>query len=175
MKKKNSDKYVVRDIFLDEFSFLIEQYDFSLIKKEVDSWFTKVKYANKCCVITLFYEVKDFVFNVIISQLVDGKEVLHPGSFFIHEDDAFYEHSLHDVVDLLSPEDRACYDEKKGLRNYIAKLASNLKKFGPPFFSGDFSLFPSLDKIVIARVMEWNKEWGYTSENIPQGLIKDDE
>ncbi len=69
----------------------------------------------------------------------------------------------------------ACYDEKKGLRNYIAKLACNLKKFGPPFFSGDFSLFPSLDKIVIARVMEWNKEWGYSSENISQGLIKDDE
>ena len=81
MKKKNSDKYVVRDIFLDEFSFLIEQYDFSLIKKEVDSWFTKVKYANKCCVITLYYEVKDFVFNVIISQLVDGKEVFHPVFF----------------------------------------------------------------------------------------------
>lgn len=35
MKKKNSDKYVVRDIFLDEFSFLIEQYDFSLKKKKL--------------------------------------------------------------------------------------------------------------------------------------------
>jgi hypothetical protein len=81
MKKKNSDKFVVRDIFLDEFSFLIEEYNFSLIKKEVDTWFTEVKYANKCCVITVYYEVKDFYFNVIISQLVDGKEVHHPGSF----------------------------------------------------------------------------------------------
>ena len=71
MKKKNSDKFVVRDIFLDEFSFLIEEYNFSLIKKEVDTWFTEVKYANKCCVITVYYEVKDFYFNVIISQLVD--------------------------------------------------------------------------------------------------------
>lgn len=35
MKKKNSDKFVVRDIFLDEFSFLIEEYNFSLIKKKL--------------------------------------------------------------------------------------------------------------------------------------------
>lgn len=159
MKKKNSDKYVVRDIILDEFSFLIEQYDFSLMKKEVDPWFTEVKYANKYCVITVYYEVREFYFNVIISELVDGREIHHPGAYFYHDGDVFYEHSLHDVVDLLSPKDCACYDEKKGLRNYVARLSHNLKKFGLPFFHGDFSLFPSLDKIVVARILKLKREY----------------
>lgn len=44
----------------------------------------------------------------------------------------------------------------------IAKFASNLKKNGTPFFNGDFSLFPTLDEIVITRVEEWKKQQGFT-------------
>ena len=43
----------------------------------------------------------------------------------------------------------------------IAKFACNLKKYGTPFFNGDFSLFPALDEIVIARVEEWKKQQGF--------------
>ena len=46
---------------------------------------------------------------------------------------------------------------------YRGFCIGNLKKYGKPFFNGDFSLFPALDEIVVARVEEWKKQQGFIS------------
>lgn len=163
-------KNVVENMIVEKFSFLTEQFGFFRVKMKNDGYETKVRYINKYCAITIKYEYRDAYFNVIISRLVDGKVVPTPSSFTIHKGTILNNHSLNDILKLLSPAnvmlpiyeygaDSPYQDERNGFQNYIAKFADNLKKYGIPFFNGDFSLFPLLDEMVIARIEEWNKRW----------------
>lgn len=161
---------IVENIIVDEFSFLVDEFGFSRVKAKNDRYVAIAKFANKNCLIEIYYEFREAYFNVVICRLVDGKVVPTPSSFSIQKGAILNNHSLNDVLELLSPnnvmqpiyeygDDSPYHDEKNGLRNYIAKFASNLKKYGTPFFNGDFSLFPALDEIVVARVEEWNKQF----------------
>lgn len=164
-------KNIVEKIIVEEFSFLMEQYDFSRVKINSDKYAAKAKFINKYCAITIKYEYREAYLFIVISRLIEGKEVPNPDCCSIHKGVALNNHSLDD---LLPPEDEMqptyeygmdspYHDKKNGLRNYIAKFADNLKKYGKPFFNGDFSLFPALDEIVVARVEEWKKQQGFIS------------
>ncbi len=163
-------KNIIENMIADSFSFLITQFDFFHVKMKSDRYEAKTRFVNKYCAITITYEYRDAYFNVVISKLVDGNIIPSPSSFLIHKGTILYNHSLNDILELLSPddvmlpiyeygEDSPYHDEKNGFEKYIAKYADNLKKYGPPFFKGDFSLFPLLDEIVVARIEEWNKRW----------------
>ena len=169
---KSKPEKIVENIIVEEFSFLVDEFGFSRVKIKSDRYVAIAKFINKYCAITVKYEYRDAYFNVIISRLVDGKVVPTPSSFTIHKGTILNNHSLNDILKLLSPAnvmlpiyeygaDSPYHDKKNGLRNYIAKFACNLKKYGTPFFNGDFSLFPALDEIVIARVEEWKKQQGF--------------
>lgn len=167
---KSKPEKIVENIIVDEFSFLVDEFVFSRVKAKSDRYAAIAKFANKNCLIKIYYEFREAYFNVVICRLVDGDTLPDPDWWSVHKGVCYNSLSLEDVVRVVSPKDEMhpiyeygddspYHDEKNGLRNYIAKFASNLKKYGTPFFNGDFSLFPALDEIVIARVEEWNKQF----------------
>lgn len=159
----------IENIINEEFYFLIENFTFSQVEFTCRDGSVTAKYVNNYCAVTINYEYREAFVFVVISRLVDGRILPNPS--LVHRGVIFNSHSLDDLVHLLAPKDAMqpaysygsdspYYKDKDGLRLYVSKFANNLKKYGVPFFNGDFRLFDSLNEIVITRVEEYKRTHG---------------
>jgi hypothetical protein len=153
---------VARDLF----AFLERDFGFSLKSCSDESWggqLTFVNLDNGVAVKPVYDFSNAFVF-VFIYRLVEGKII--DNSLPITDKSQITCFDFNDLLDehrKMKPayeygEDSVYYDEKNGLRNYVAEFATRLKEEGRELLKGDFSRLRQAEEIIKQRARDLHRD-----------------
>ena len=145
-------------------SFLESEYNFRLSKCDKEDWGYELIYRSDTTGVRITYEYREAYIFIMLYQLVDGAIKENPRN--IENNTVLYGYGLDDIISLRNPEDlikpayeygeqSEYYDKDKGLSLFTSAFTSNLKTYGKDVLSGDFEIFPELDKIVKERVRSY--------------------
>lgn len=150
-----------------EFSFLENDYDFSFINGQSHPWGYKIFFKNQTTGIIVALERRDFRVFVDVCRLV--RNDFSPGPGEITPGTVLNNYSLGILISIRSPQSLLPSHQLKTLLNnqLIEKMLSheamNLKNYAQDILSGDFSVFPQLDRVVkdnakSAAILKWGKD-----------------
>jgi hypothetical protein len=159
MQDKNFEEIVKK-----EFKFLESKFEFKLYKSKEEDWGYKIIYLNKTTGVKITYEYRESYLFIMLYRLVDGKIVENPRN--INEETTLFGYALDDIIKLHNPSaligstykysnDSKCHDKENGMSYYISDYARNLEKYAKDVLTGDFTIFPSLDKLVKERAEKY--------------------
>lgn len=149
------------NIVQEQFKFLKSEYGFRLLKCEKKDWGYELIYLNNTTGVKVTYEYQAAYIFIMLYQLENGELRENPRN--IDDSTTLYGYGLDDLVGLrnshalIKPayeygEQSKYYDKDNGLSLYVAAFANNLKTYGKDILSGDFTIFPELNKIVKGRI-----------------------
>ena len=147
-------------IVKNEFGFLESDFGFTLSESKKEGWGYKMIYRNNTTGVKIIHEYRESYIFILLYQLVNGKLIEDPRD--IKEDTVLHSYGLDDIVNLRDPsalinptydypDDSKFHDKEKGMSTYVSAFARNLKTYAEDVLSGDFTIFPELDKIVKER------------------------
>lgn len=150
----------------EQFKFLLSKYDFRLSKCEKEDWGYELIYLNDTTGVKITYEYREAYVFIMLYQLIEGELQDNPRS--IEGDTILLGYGLDDLISVRNPqalikpayeygELSEYYDKEKGLSLYVTAFANNLKTSAKDILSGDFTVFPDLDKIVKDRIKKYNQ------------------
>lgn len=150
----------------EQFKFLESEYGLRLSKCEKEDWGYELIYLNDKIGVKITYEYREAFVFIMLYQLIEGELQENPRS--IEDDTILLGYGLDDLISLRNPqalikpayeygEQSEYYDKEKGLSLYVTAFADNLKKSAKDILSGDFTVFPDLDKIVKERIKKYNQ------------------
>lgn len=148
-------------IVQEQFKFLESEYGLRLSKCEKEDWGYELTYLNDKTGVKITYEYREAFVFIMLYRLIEGQLKENPRS--IGDDTILLGYGLDDLISLRNPqalikpayeygEESEYYDKEKGLSLYVTAFADNLKTFAKDILSGDFKVFPDLDKIVKKRI-----------------------
>ena len=150
----------------EQFKFLLSEYDFRLSKCEKEDWGYELIYLNDTTGVKITYEYREAYVFIMLYQLMEGELQENPRS--IEGDTVLLGYGLDDLISLRNPqalakpayeyeEQSEYYDKEEGLSLFVKAFADSLKISAKDILSGDFSVFPDLDKIVKERIKKYNQ------------------
>ena len=148
----------------EQFSFLESEYNFRLSKCEKEDWGYELIYLNDTTGVKITYEYREAYIFIMLYKLIEGDLKENPRN--IENNTVLYGYGLDDMIMLRNPDDLIKptyeYDEQSKyfkendeLFLYVAAFSDNLKTYAKDVLSGDFEIFPELDKVVKERVRSY--------------------
>lgn len=147
-------------ICITKFDFLINLFDFHIIKKNIGSSGWEILMANNTTGIKILLEFREMYIFISICQLVNGCFVFSAGE--MKPTTKLYCYDLEDLVNLRSSELQESDIPNSNFIEYLLERhAKNLKEFAGDILLGNFTVFSDLEKIVKcrARAAAFDK-WG---------------
>ena len=158
--RNNSFEKIVKK----EFKFLESKFACTLYKSSKEDWGYEMIYINKTTGVKIIHEFRESDIFILLYQLVDGELIEDARN--IKDDTVILSHGLDDIVNirnssaLIRPTykyavDSKYHDKDHGMSYYVADYAKNLEKYANDVLMGDFTIFPTLDKIVKERAKKY--------------------
>ena len=152
------NKASLKKLFEELFSFLIDDFNFKIIKSKDEDWGYYYKATNDTTGIEIVYEIKEAYVNIMLFKLING-EIIKNTVQAIMRDEIINGFSMDLIVEFRNPKDiikpayqygkdSDFYKPKVGLKNYVSIFADNLRKYTFDVLSGDFIIFSQLDEIM---------------------------
>lgn len=148
-------KIRIDEVFRSAFSYLIDEYQFSISKQKKEDWGYIFEGKNTTTGLRVVYEFREAYAKVMLYRLVDG-EIVDNTIGALQSDEKINGFSLEHIIALLDhgKEQSIVYpsingiDQQNDLLDYLSDLNCKLKKYAINILTGDFRLFDELDKKV---------------------------
>jgi hypothetical protein len=141
------------------FEFLVDEYNFKIVTKDYTKFSDYIVYKNNTTAIQISLERRDCGIFFELIRLVNGD--IPPRPIFITNDTELNRFDFLDFLSIVAPDLKlSIFDHiellfspnwKKNINNVLSQLAINLKNYGHDVLTGDFNIFPQLEKIVKQR------------------------
>jgi hypothetical protein len=152
-------------LFEESFSFLIDDFNFKIIKSRDEDWGYSYEATNNTTGIEIVYEFTQAYVNIMIFKLING-EIIKNTVQAIRHDEIINGFSMDLIVQIRNPKDLIkpayqygkdsdFYKPKVGLKNYVSLFVGNLKKYAFDVLNGDFSIFTQLDEIMKKKYKDY--------------------